>query len=63
VKVHVKCPLHDGIHGRVADPSHPAGHSYTQEQVHSLLWTLSAEDWEDGPRCLLDVLAEIEEGE
>jgi hypothetical protein len=57
--IYVKCPLHEGIDGHFPDPSHPAGHSYTQEQVSALLWAMSSDDWEDGPRCLLDVLAAI----
>lgn len=59
----VNCPIHTGVGLVVPKPSHPATHSFSYEQVQALLYTLAADDWEDGPRCLLDVLAETEKGE
>ncbi len=63
--IYVKCPLYDGggTFGCVPDPNHPAGHTFTPEQAATLLRWMSAEDWEDGPRCLLDVLNSIGEGQ
>jgi hypothetical protein len=60
--VEIPCVIHTGTeHGLVPDPTHAPTHSFTREQVVALLSTLAADDWEDGPRCLLDVLATVEE--
>lgn len=60
-RMYVTCSIHTGAYGRVPDPSHPAEHSFTMAEVGLMLWFLSAEDWEDGPRCLVDVLKSVEE--
>ncbi len=59
--IEIECPIHYGTpYGLVPNPTHPARHSFTYAQAQLLLSEFSTEDWEDGPRCLLDVLKEIE---
>lgn len=55
----VDCPIHTGVDGFAGDVGHPATHSFTYRQLEALLRTLARDDWEDGPRCLLDVLNAI----
>ncbi len=63
----VPCPIHEGVRGfligfiRQPDFKHPATHDFTYDQVQALLRTLGEDDWEDGPRCLLDVLKSTED--
>jgi hypothetical protein len=38
--------------------SYTVTHEFTAEQAVRLIEFMSFEDWEDGPRCLLAVLAE-----
>ena len=44
----------------VPTPAHPAEHSFTLREVRHLLESFASEDYEDGPRCLLAVLIELE---
>jgi hypothetical protein len=56
----VRCWLHttyvsDGGNGW--EPGEGVSHELTEAEAERLLELFSYEDWEDGPRCLLDVLA------
>ncbi len=43
---------------RVRCPIHGAEHEYTDDEVQKLLLFMQVEDWEDGPRCLREILDE-----
>jgi hypothetical protein len=57
--LYVRCPLRDGVCGRVSGPGRVASHTFTLAEATPLLESFAVDDFEDGPRRLREVLREM----